>query len=310
MNLIENHKSVFVINPPSQCPLRSIDAIKIKNYFLLNNFILKDNIEESDYIVYVTCSVSPIDVENTLKTIEELKKYKAELIIMGCLPGANLSELRTSYDGVAIATKNINDIDNYFPYFRIKFNQIPEVNTFNFDDLPKTIFYGKHDYSSFHKLLLKYGLSGTFFRKYSRLKDFKKFSEANKGANVSDSSFIIVSNGCANNCSYCNIRNAVGKIKSKSLESLTKEYSELIKKGYRIFHFLADDISSYGLDLKSSLIELLNQFSEIDKNYHVKWSLHGINPAWLVENELTLTLYFETKKIWDITIADTVQKSV
>ncbi|MGM0650322.1 MAG: radical SAM protein [Bacteroidota bacterium] len=296
-------KRVCVIDPPSQCPLRCMDASKLRNYFTVNNMNVTDHIDDADIILYVTCSVSPNDVENTLKDIEAYNKYKAELFVMGCMPGSNLKELRTGFDGPAISTKNISDIDTYFPEFNIKYNQTPEPHTYHYADMDKTIFFTKHDYYSLPTLLLKYGLSQTFFRKYYRLKEYKKFLRNNNGSRVEDACFILTSRGCTNNCSYCNIRRAVGKIKSKSIDALVNEYAEMLNQGYRIFHFLADDLGSYGLDMHSSLNELLDALSEIDEKYHVKWSLHGMNPAWIVKNQSFLRPYFEAKKVWDITIA-------
>ncbi len=298
-----NNKRVFVIDPPSQCPLRSLDASKLRNYFALNDLIVTDSLDDVDYIVYVTCSVSPADVENTLKDINQYSKHKAQLIVMGCMPGSNLKELRTAFDGPAIATKNINDIDTYFPGFRIRFNQTPDPHTYHYADMDKTIFFTKHDYYSYPTLFFKYGVSGTFFRKLHRLKDYKKFIRYNNGSRVEDACFILASRGCANNCSYCNIRRAVGKIKSKSIETLVNEYQDTLSQGYRMFHFLADDLGSYGLDINSSLNELLDALSETDKGFNVKWSLHGMNPDWIVRNRDYLTPYIQSKKVWDLTIA-------
>lgn len=298
-----NKKKVFVIDPPSQCPLRSLDASKIRNYFSINNYIISDSLDDVDYIVFVTCSVSPQDVVNSIKTIKELKQHKAQLIVAGCMPGANLEELREIYDGPAIATKNIEEIDKFFPDFRIKFNQTPEPHTYNYAEMDETIFYTKHDYYSLSSLLKNYGLSETFFRKLARLNDYKKFLKDNQGYNTDDKCFILIGYGCTNNCAYCNIRRAVGTIKSKPIEDIVKEYKELLENGNRIFHFLADDISSYGMDFKSSLNELLDTLSKTDKGYHVKWSLHGMNPGWIVNNQEFLMPYIRTKKVWDITIA-------
>ncbi|HRW22059.1 MAG TPA: hypothetical protein P5509_08805, partial [Bacteroidales bacterium] len=191
-----NKKKVFVIDPPSQCPLRSLDASKIRNYFSINNYIISDSLDDVDYIVYVTCSVSPQDVVNSIKTIKELKQHKAQLIVAGCMPGANLEELREIYDGPAIATKNIEEIDKFFPDFRIKFNQTPEPHTYNYAEMDETIFYTKHDYYSLSSLLKNYGLSETFFRKRARLNDYKKFLKDNQGYNTDDKCFILIGYGC------------------------------------------------------------------------------------------------------------------
>ncbi|HPG73129.1 MAG TPA: radical SAM protein [Bacteroidales bacterium] len=300
---MNNNKRVFVIDPPSQCPLRSLDASKIRNYFSINNVHVSDSIDNVDYIVYVTCSVSPQDVVNSKKTIQELEQHKARLIVAGCMPGANPDELQEIYDGPAIATKNIAEIDKFFPDFRIKFDETPEAHSYNFAEMDETIFYTKHDYYSCGELLRHYGLTESFYRRLRRLKDYRAFIKANAGYNYTDKCFIITGTGCANNCSYCNIRRAVGKVRSKSPEKLMLEYTGLLENGYRIFHFLADDISSYGIDVKTSLNKLIEKLSAIDERHNVKWSLHGMNPAWLVKNRDFLLPYIKSKKIWDITIA-------
>lgn len=107
---------------------------------------------------------------------------------------------------------------------------------------------------------------------------------------------------CANNCSYCNIRDAIGKIKSKSIESLCDEYLKLLEQGNRNFHFIAEDLCSYGLDIKRSLEDLLKALSEVDKNYKGKWTLNGVNPDWLANNYSNFTNLFKSK-IWEMMIA-------
>ncbi|MDD2636625.1 MAG: radical SAM protein [Bacteroidales bacterium] len=301
--ILNSNKRVFVLDPSSKCPLRSLDASRIRNYFSVNNFIVTDAIEHADYIVYVTCSVSPKDVENNLKAIKEIKQYNGQLIVMGCMPGANPNELRTLFDGPMVATKNINDIDKYFPDFKIKFNQTPESHTYNIAEEKNSIFNSKFDNYSLSWLLLHYGLSETFFRKRSQLNDFKKFKIINSRYNVNDKCFIITSYGCNNNCSYCNIRKAVGKIRSRTIEDIVAEYNNLLDKGYRNFHFIADDIGSYGVDINSSLTNLLDALSVTDKKHTVKWSLHGINPSWIIKNRNILKPYIKEKKVWNITLA-------
>jgi tRNA A37 methylthiotransferase MiaB len=302
MNL-NSKKQVIVLDPSSKCPLRSLDASKIRNYFFINNFIVTDSFETADYIVFITCSVSPQDVEKNLNIIQNLKKYNGQLIVMGCMAGANLKELRTVFDGPVISTKSINDIDKVFPYFHIKFNQTPESHTFNTAEEYNSIFNSKFNNYSLSWLLLHYGLSETFFRKKSQLNDFKKFKNANLRHNVNDKCFIRTSYGCNNNCSYCNINKAIGKTKSRPIQNIVEEYQDLLDKGYRNFHFIADDMGSYGVDIKCSLEKLLKALSIADNNYTVKWSLHGINPSWIVKHQNIIIPYIKVKKVWNLTLA-------
>lgn len=296
-----NKKQVCVLSPHSGCPLRCLDAAKLKKYFYLNNFTLVNSVENADYIIFVTCSVSPLQLENSFETIREIQKTQGELIVMGCLPGANEIELRTIFSGKAIATKNISDVDKFFPDFRIKYHQVPEA--YSYDIETYNVFSNIKNDTPYFELLSNYGFSRTFFRKAVRSYHFKNFIKSNIGYNISDRCFIITSRGCSNNCTYCNIRESVGKITSKQIDVIVKEYTELLSQGYRLFHLIADDLCSYGLDIKSSLSELLKSLSVIDTNYKVKWSLHGINPAWLVKHYNELIPLLTTQKIWEITLA-------
>ena len=44
---------------------------------------------------------------------------------------------------------------------------------------------------------------------------------------------IRISTGCLGNCSYCAIKRAIGKLKSKPLNQCINEFKKGIKNGYR-----------------------------------------------------------------------------
>lgn len=296
----DKRKSVFISTPFCECSLRKLEAIKLKNYFSLNNFELATSYADADYHLCISCSVTKINVNYHLDYFKEVQKAPGELIVMGCLPGTNQEDLETVFTGKKIVTKNINEIDRYFPDFRIKFHQVPDV--YFYDIGAFHMFTELNLNKSAWGLLLKYGLSKTFFRQYNRQHQIHEFLKANQKYNTTDPCFFKISSGCANNCAYCNIREAIGKIKSKSIDNLVEEYSGLLKQGYRNFHIVAEDICSYGLDIKSSLSELLKALSDTDKGYTVKWALNGVNPNWLVKNYKELSPLFNSK-IWEIMIA-------
>ncbi len=295
----ENTKKVYIATA-FECPLRKLDAAKLRNYFSLNNYKLVETIESCDYHIYITCSAINPNVINQLNYIKKSQNSSGELIVMGCLPGTNEEDLKTVFSGKTIVTKNISDIDNYFPDVRIKYHEVPDVHQYEFGSF---VLSDINLHESAFKLLLKHGLSKTFYRQIYRSNDFKNYIRLNKGFNITDPCFLIISSGCANNCSYCNIREAIGKVKSKSIKSLVEEYSSLLMQGYRLFHFLAEDICSYGLDINSSLSQMLMSLSEADKGFQVKWSLDGVNPGWLVKYQHEMIPLIKSKKIWEMTIS-------
>ena len=72
--------------------------------------------------------------------------------------------------------------------------------------------------------------------------------------------YIKIAEGCNQACSFCAIPSFKGKLHSRSLSSIIKEVSMLVKEGYYDFSFISQDSSSYGRDMKMSdgLVELIH----------------------------------------------------
>ncbi len=78
--------------------------------------------------------------------------------------------------------------------------------------------------------------------------------------------YIKLSEGCNQTCSFCAIPGFKGKLHSRGLESIKKELIRLTKQGYFDFSFISQDSSSYlrDLDIKDGLIDLINMVEKID----------------------------------------------
>ena len=78
-------------------------------------------------------------------------------------------------------------------------------------------------------------------------------------------SYIKISEGCNQECSFCAIPKFKGKLYSRTLKSIEKEVFNLVKKGFYEFTFISQDSSSYGRDIgiKDGLIELINKIENI-----------------------------------------------
>ena len=78
-------------------------------------------------------------------------------------------------------------------------------------------------------------------------------------------SYVKLSEGCNQNCSFCAIPSFKGKLKSRNLDSIAREVKCLVDKGYYDFSFVSQDSSSYlrdqnvkdGLSLLIQRIELI-----------------------------------------------------
>jgi len=82
----------------------------------------------------------------------------------------------------------------------------------------------------------------------------------------SSHAYIKIAEGCNQTCSFCAIPSFKGKLFSRTIESIVKEVSNLIKKGYYDFSFVAQDSSSYGRDngLSDGLISLIEEVEKVE----------------------------------------------
>ena len=84
---------------------------------------------------------------------------------------------------------------------------------------------------------------------------------------VGSSSYIKISEGCFYNCGYCVIPSLRGKYKSRKMENIIREAKALAKKGVSEIILIAQDTTSYGIDLynKPMLAQLLKELNKIDE---------------------------------------------
>jgi ribosomal protein S12 methylthiotransferase RimO len=78
--------------------------------------------------------------------------------------------------------------------------------------------------------------------------------------------YIKLSEGCNQSCSFCAIPGFKGKLHSRSLESIKKELQRLTSEGFYDFSFISQDSSSYLRDLgdKDGLIRLIDMVEGIE----------------------------------------------
>ena len=83
---------------------------------------------------------------------------------------------------------------------------------------------------------------------------------------VGASSYIKIADGCNYNCGYCIIPKLRGKCHSRKIEDVLNEAKKLADKGVTEIVLIAQDTTSYGVDLygKPTLPKLLEELNKID----------------------------------------------
>ena len=214
-------KKIFIYGVLT-CNRRKLDAWKLKQFFLKNNYALVNNPKDADIILISTCAYSNTHAKTSLEMTKKFQDYNAELIVSGCLPEIEKAELAKIFNGKTISTKALDQIDEIFPENRVKFIDIDDANI-PLENANENLFVSnlkkvfgnskiankivsrvsesilqniiRDESANCHKSIVKYG-----YFKY-----FKERLQPDISVHK-DSYFIRPSWGCLGTCSYCVIR--------------------------------------------------------------------------------------------------------
>ncbi len=89
--------------------------------------------------------------------------------------------------------------------------------------------------------------------------------------------FVKVQDGCNAFCSYCIIPYTRGRVRSKKVESVINEVTNLVNNGYKEIVLTGIHTGRYGIDINSSLEELLLKLVQIPGIFRIRLSSIEIN---------------------------------
>ncbi len=266
----------------SGCERRELDATRVKNYFIQNGHKIVNKPKHADVIFYITCDLLDKIGEINLNKIKEFQKYKADLIVAGCLPDISKEKLLEIFDGHIITTKDLNEhpekIDKIFPENKIPFSEIEDGNY---------LFPPMYDESKPSGVIQKLIRNVDWMKKvYFQIEDYVYKNPDQTNVHwwhpiKREFYHIRTSWGCPSNCSYCAIKKAIGEFKSKPLDKCLAEFKKGLDEGFKLFFINADDIGGYGIDINSSFTELLDKLTSVPGDYQL--AIRSLNPPWVVK---------------------------
>lgn len=294
-NTSSKGKNVFVFT--NACERRKTDTNKISTYLIKNNYKIVNDPKDADYIIFITCSFVNRMVDRCVETIKEFNNYDAELIVAGCMPDIAGDKLKEIFNGKTISTKDLENIDEILKDTETKFRDIEDVHSMWRNYNPLGI--SAEPINTFKRIMKKVRIIEKIYiviRENVLKKIFGNVFPFNVLYSDDGKKYIItVSRGCIHKCSYCAIRKAVGPLKSKPVEQCVKEFKEGLRQGYKEFELAADDIGPYGIDIKKSLTELLDELTKIEGDYSIRFQ--NTHPAWIIRYIDDLEKIFKRKKI-------------
>lgn len=241
------------------------------NVNLLNLCLAEDNMRKTIDVVTMGCSKNLVDSERVIKMFEETGfsvKHNAEnfdgdvVVINTCGFIGDAKEESIEMILNAIAAKNDNAVKEIYVMGCLSERYREELKA----EMPEVDgWYGKFDWTSIasdlskrHPACAAWDRVITTPRHYAYLK---------------------IAEGCNRFCSFCAIPLITGRYKSRKIEDLLEEVRSLVGRGVKEFNVIAQDLSSYGIDIygEHRLAELIDRMADIDG---VEWiRLHYAYPA-------------------------------
>ena len=286
------------------CPRTSLDAGRLVNHLLSNEFQAVSNPRNADLIFVFTCGGFSEYEERSILTIQKaLKNKSAKIIVTGCLPKQNPKRL-DCYRNIDVVPKaDLGRIDKFLQT-NSKYSESAECSVVaGIHDLCNIGFLQAARYYEFKTEYFGYCYRYVKNRVYQLLQKLP--------IKESDKSFSILSNytykiqiarGCLGNCSYCGIKLAMPKFRSYPEECIVEQFKLGLETGYRHFAILAGDIGCYGLDIKTNLSSLLDKLFAIDGDYKIV--LVDLNVRWFIKyySQLRSILKLNFKKVAKIIV--------
>jgi len=119
-----------------------------------------------------------------------------------------------------------------------------------------------------------------YVREMTHLKDYEPM-EIHVTKDDRTRAFLKVQDGCDRFCSYCMIPYARGRIRSAEVHHVLKEVTQLAACGYREIVLNGIHLASYGLDLGTDLLELLEVLERVDGIERIR--LGSLEPGFITE---------------------------
>lgn len=186
--------------------------------------------KEAEIVVVNTCSFIHDAEKESVQSILQLVNDGKKVIVTGCLPQKYKGELKKAIPEISgmIGTSDIKEIVNVVEHVAKNKKYAEHVSE-------------KPDYI------------------YPENIDRQQIT-------VGASSYIKIADGCNYHCGYCIIPNLRGEYHSRTIENIVEEAKELVSKGVTEIVLIAQDTTSYGIDLygKQALPQLLEELNKIE----------------------------------------------
>ncbi|MCM1009978.1 MAG: 30S ribosomal protein S12 methylthiotransferase RimO [Fusobacterium sp.] len=212
------------------CPKNLVDSELMLGVLVKSGFEVTLDDREADFVIVNTCSFIHDAEKESVQSILQLVDAGKKVIVTGCLAQKHKEELKEAIPEI-VGVLGISEVGEI-------------------DKLIKDIIE-KDDYAQRVSQEPKYCFPKNVERQ-----------QITMGA----SSYLKISEGCNCSCGYCIIPKLRGKQVSRPVEDIIDEAKKLVAKGVTEIILIAQDTTSYGIDLygEYKLAYLLRELNKIE----------------------------------------------
>jgi len=231
------------------CSKNLVDSELINGEMVSAGFIVSETAEDSDILIINTCGFIQDAKEESIETILDAIDLKE------CITAARQSDFKKKIVVIGCLTKR---------YFSEIETEIPEID----------LLYGIKDEKFVSALCHKFNIKhNPILKKRKKLYNTYPFS------------YIKISDGCSNNCSYCAIPVIRGPHVPFSPDQILKDAEHEVANGALELNIIAQDIAVY----KWKTLDLTSLINKISRISNLKWiRLLYCHPDHITDKIITL----------------------
>jgi len=219
------------------CKVNIYESEFVINLLKDNGYEIVDFDEKADIYIINTCSVTNESDKKSRKMINRAKRNNEDAIVIVMGCYSQVSSDEISAD-IVLGNKDKSRI-------------VDIINEYKKTRESKKIIYD---------------LTNVEFEKM----EISKFDNHTRA-------FVKIQDGCNAFCTYCIIPYARGRVRSKAKEDVISEVTKLVNEGYKEIVLTGIHTGRYGIDINSSLEELLYELVKIPNIYRIRLSSIEIN---------------------------------
>lgn len=219
------------------CKVNIYEAEFVTNLLTENNYTIVDFEDKADIYIINTCSVTNESDKKSRKMINRAKRNNEDAIIIVMGCYSQVSPEEIEAD-IILGNKDKSKIIELIEEYKKK------------KEKSKTI----------------YDLTKVEFEQM----EITKFENHTRA-------FVKIQDGCNAFCSYCIIPYARGRVRSKAKDAVIREVTKLVNDGYKEIVLTGIHTGRYGIDINTTLEELLQELVKIPNIFRIRLSSIEIN---------------------------------